>query len=55
MEKSVKQNQSPTANQSNVELKKLVFMSWAKILYNQGIITFDECNKALSECKKITK
>lgn len=55
MEKSVKQNQASTTHQTNLELKKLTFIWWAKMLYNQGLITFDACNKAISEYNKMTK
>lgn len=40
---------------NSLELKKLTFMTWARNLYNQGIITLEECNKALSEYQKMTK
>ena len=30
-----------TIDEKNLELKKLVFTSWTKILYNQGTITFE--------------
>ncbi|MCX4356859.1 MAG: hypothetical protein OSJ43_11690 [Oscillospiraceae bacterium] len=40
---------------TNVELKKKVFCSWVRILYAKGIITLEECNKAISEYQKIKK
>lgn len=40
---------------ANVELKKKVFCSWARMLYEKGIITLEECNKAISEYQKIKK
>lgn len=42
-------------NTTTLELKKLAFMTWARNLYNQGTITLEECNKALSEYQKMTK
>ncbi len=39
----------------NLELKKRVFSSWARILYEKGIITLEEYNRAISEYAKMKK
>lgn len=48
-------SKSKTLGTNELELKKNVFISWAKILYSQGTITIDEYNKAVAEYKRITK
>lgn len=53
MDKALKQKD--TQPQSKLELKKLMYIVLAKGLYNEGIITLDECNKAISEYRKMTK
>lgn len=55
MKRTIIKEDSSSTNNSNVELKKLTFIWWAKMLYNQGLITFDACNKAISEYNKMTK
>lgn len=39
----------------SLELKKKVFSAWARLLYEEGIITLEECNKAISEYQKMSK
>ena len=43
------------AQMDNLELKKRVFSAWARILYQKGIITLEECNRAISEYQKMKK
>lgn len=37
----------------NLELKKSVFSAWARTLYIDGLITLEECNRAISQYQKM--
>lgn len=55
MGKTIQQKEAQSQEQTKLELKKLMYIVLAKGLYNEGIITLDECNKAISEYRKMTK
>lgn len=42
-----------TEKKNPESLKKQIFTIWAKILYDNGVITIEECNKAISDYQKI--
>lgn len=53
MKRTIKISQPLTTDKQDIELMKQVFMTWARTLFNQGLITFEECNKAIAEYSKI--